>query len=277
MQRYTDISGSAIANARLATPCGSGSYVRYQTDAPASSAQSRRIKWKDHTMLHSAKAINGYADRLDMNRLGRSVGAFFVVALLIGAACQPLAAKSATLARTDAQTQARLIHTGMPAGPETNSAGDIPDSQVFITYRSSQGYAIKVPEGWARSEQPGSVRFSDKYNTVRIDLSPRATAPTLVEVRAEMATMLKQQAKALKIVDVRSSTLPAGKVVIARFQAESEANPVTGRAIRLDSENIYLWHAGQQAVITLSAPTGADNVDQWHLMANSFAWTPAKP
>jgi hypothetical protein len=237
------------------------------------------MKWKDHTMLDSAKAINGYADRLDMKRLARSVGAFFVVALLllIGAAGLPLAAKSATLAPADAQTPVRLVHTGMPAGPEVNSAGDIPDSQVFITYRSSKGYAIKVPEGWARSEQPGSVRFSDKYNTVRIDLSPRATAPTVVEVRAEMATMLKQQAKAFKTVDVRSSTLPAGKVVIARFRAESEPNPVTGKAIRLDSENIYLWHAGQQAVITLSAPTGADNVDQWHLMANSFAWTPAKP
>jgi hypothetical protein len=176
-----------------------------------------------------------------------------------------------------AQTQARPIHTGLPAGPEVNSAGDIPDSQVFVTYRSSQGYSIKVPEGWARTEQAGSVRFSDKYNTVRIDVSARATEPTVAQVRTEMATMLKQQSKAFKIVDVKSSTLPAGKSVIARFHAESEANAVTGKAIRLDSENIYLWHAGQQAVITLSAPAGADNVDQWHLMANSFAWTPTQP
>jgi hypothetical protein len=68
--------------------------------------------------------------------------------------------------------------------PEVNSAGDIPDSQVLVPYRSSQGYSIKVPEGWARSEQPGSVCLSDKYNAVRIDVSARAAAPTPAEVRA---------------------------------------------------------------------------------------------
>lgn len=175
-----------------------------------------------------------------------------------------------------AQTQARRIHTGFPAGPETNSNGDIPDSQVFVTYRSSQGYSIKVPEGWARSEQAGSVRFSDKYNAVRIDVSARPAAPAAVDVRADLATTLKRQPKAFEIVDVRSSTLPAGKAVIARLRAESAPNPVTGKAIRLDSENIHLWHAGQQAVIELSAPVGADNADQWRLMANSFTWTHAK-
>ena len=77
-----------------------------------------------------------------------------------------------------AQTQGRSIHTGVSASPEVNSAGDIPHSQVFVTYRSSPGYSIKVPEGWARSEQPGSVGFSGKYNAVQIDLSARASKPS---------------------------------------------------------------------------------------------------
>lgn len=177
----------------------------------------------------------------------------------------------------DAQTQGRSIHSGASANPEVNSAGDIPDSQVFVTYRSSQGYSIKVPEGWARSEQPGSVRFSDKYNAVQIDVSARAASPTLAEVRADLAVTLKQQPKGFEIVDVRSTTFPAGKAVVARLRAESKPNPVTGKAIRLDSENVHLWRAGRQAVITLSAPVGADNADQWLLMANSFTWTLAKP
>ncbi len=231
MQRNTDISAPAIANAR---PAATGK-------APPATKPRTTLRWFGGTAVLAAACALG------------------------------------VMATADAQTQVRLIHTGMPAGPEVNSAGDIPDSQVFITYRSGQGYAIKVPEGWARSEQPGSVRFSDKYNTVRIDMSARAAAPTVAEVRTEMAATLKQQSKAFKIVEVRSATLPAGKAVIARFLAESEPNPVTGKAIRLDNENIYLWRAGQQAVITLSAPTGADNVDQWRLMANSFAWTLAKP
>ena len=193
-------------------------------------------------------------------------------ALALAAACALSVALPA-----DAQTQVRRIHTGVSSSPEVNSAGDIPDSQVFVTYRSSQGYSIKVPEGWARSEQPGSVRFSDKYNAVRIDVSARAAASTVAEVRADLAATLKQQPKAFEIVDVRSTNLPAGKAVIVRLRAESQPNPVTGKAIRLDSENIHLWRVGQQAVIALSAPAGADNADQWHLMANSFTWTPAKP
>ena len=177
----------------------------------------------------------------------------------------------------DAQTQVRRIHTGVSASQETNSAGDIPDSQVFVTYRSSQGYSIKVPEGWSRSEQHGSVRFSDKYNAVQIDVSAQPAAPTVAEVRTDLAAAHKRQPIAVEIVDVRSTALPAGKAVIARLRAESEPNAVTGKAIRLDKEGIHLWRAGQQAVITLSAPAGADNVDQWQLMANSFAWTPPKP
>ena len=36
------------------------------------------------------------------------------------------------------------------AAPEAAVAGDIPDSQAFVGYASSDGYSIKVPEGWAR-------------------------------------------------------------------------------------------------------------------------------
>ena len=194
-----------------------------------------------------------------------------------GAAALAAACALGMMVPADAQTQVRTLHTGAPAGAETNSAGDIPDSQVFVTYRSSQGYSIKVPEGWARSEQPGSVRFADKYNAVRIDVSARASAPTVAEVRTDLTATLKRQPKAFEIVDVRSTTLPAGQAVVARLRAQSDPNPVTGKAIRLDQENIHLWRAGQQAVLTLSAPAGADNADQWHLMAHSFAWTPAKP
>ncbi len=36
------------------------------------------------------------------------------------------------------------------AAPEAAVAGDIPDSQAFVGYASSDGYSITVPEGWAR-------------------------------------------------------------------------------------------------------------------------------
>ena len=44
-----------------------------------------------------------------------------------------------------------------PVAPEKNPPGDIPDTQVFVEYRSAGGgYQLEVPEGWARR---GSIWF----------------------------------------------------------------------------------------------------------------------
>jgi hypothetical protein len=58
-------------------------------------------------MLRSAK--EGYAERIDMKRFARCVGAFVVAALLIGAACPALAAKSTRQPPTDALSQASEV------------------------------------------------------------------------------------------------------------------------------------------------------------------------
>lgn len=60
-------------------------------------------------MLHHAKAMNGHNDRFDMKRIARSVGAFFVVAFLIGAAGPALTAKSTAHPLTDVLSQASEI------------------------------------------------------------------------------------------------------------------------------------------------------------------------
>jgi hypothetical protein len=54
-----------------------------------------------------------------------------------------------------------------PITPEVNPPGDIPDSQVFVTYASPVGFSIKVPEGWAMTERPDGARFTDKYGQRR--------------------------------------------------------------------------------------------------------------
>src|SRR5437016_1761173 len=54
-------------------------------------------------------------------------------------------------------------------GPETNPPGDIPDNQAFVTFTPpAGGYSIKVPEGWARTDNAGGVSFTDKFNTVQV-------------------------------------------------------------------------------------------------------------
>src|SRR5436190_108256 len=65
--------------------------------------------------------------------------------------------------------------TGGGGAAEAKSAatGDIPDNQVFLTYRNANaGYSIKYPEGWTRQGNAGDVRFEDKDNLVHVVVSP---------------------------------------------------------------------------------------------------------
>jgi hypothetical protein len=155
--------------------------------------------------------------------------------------------------------------------PEKNPPGDIPDSQVFITYRAPQGFSLKVPEGWSRKDQAGAVSFADKYGQIAVSLRPGA-APTMASVRANEAAELEKTGRAVKISAITEAKLPAGPAVRIVYSENSDANPVTGKQIRLDSERVLIGHAGNVASLTFSAPAGADNADQWKLMSESFGW-----
>ncbi len=159
-----------------------------------------------------------------------------------------------------------------PIPVEKNPPGDIPDNQVFVAWRSPLGFSMQVPEGWARRDLADGSQFNDKYNAISVTISPSATALSVASVRANEVAALQRLPKAVEVVDVKAVTLPAGPAVVVRFRANSEPNPVTNKAIRLDNEAVYLWRAGRLATITLSAPAGADNADQWRLVARSFAW-----
>ena len=48
-------------------------------------------------------------------------------------------------------------------------------------------------------------------------------------------------------------------------------------AVQLDSirdavERYSFWHNGIEAVLTLSGPKGADNVDPWRIVSDSLKW-----
>src|SRR5437764_8294337 len=67
-----------------------------------------------------------------------------------------------------------------PSGPETNPAGDIPDTTVFVPYTDTPGqFTVNVPQGWARTQQGSAVVFTDKLNSVRLDADPAGSAPTV--------------------------------------------------------------------------------------------------
>ena len=156
--------------------------------------------------------------------------------------------------------------------PETNTPGDIPDSQAFVTYTSPAGFSVKVPEGWARTERPDGASFADKYGTVDISVTRTAVAPTLKQASEEEAARLAKSGHAVRIPAIRRITLPAGPAMQIVYTSNSEPNAVTDKQIRLENNRYLLDQAGREVALTFSAPAGADNADQWQLMARSFRW-----
>ncbi len=153
--------------------------------------------------------------------------------------------------------------------PEKNPPGDIPDDQVFVTYQAPQGFTLKVPEGWARTDNPSGVTFADKYGTVAVSVAPATAAPTAAAVKA--ADLVKA-GRAVKIAAIDTRMLPGGQAVRIAYTSNSEPNSVTDKRIRLENERFLIGGAGKLAILTLSAPAGADNADQWKLIADSFRW-----
>jgi hypothetical protein len=159
-----------------------------------------------------------------------------------------------------------------PLPPLAKPPGDIPDSQAFVEYRSPLGFSVKAPEGWSRREQPGGVSFTDKYGSLTIALTDAPTAPTAASAKQIQAVALEALPEAVTVSKIAPAAAPGGPVVTIAYASNSAPNPVTGKAIRLENEQYLFWRAGKLATLTLSAPFGADNADQWQLMARSFKW-----
>ena len=156
--------------------------------------------------------------------------------------------------------------------PEKNPPGDIPDTQVFVTYHAKSGYSLKVPEGWARSDLANGVSFIDKLDGVMVTETTETTAPTVASVKSTFIPNLEKQSRAVKLAKVEGIKLPAGEAVRISFSSNSEPNAVTDKQVRLENE-IYIYQKGDRTVsLQLYAPLGADNVDQWTLMSQSFRW-----
>lgn len=160
-----------------------------------------------------------------------------------------------------------------PPATEFSPPGDIPDDQVFVPY-SPPGEALRVsvPEGWARSSQHGVVTFTDKLNSIGIQVVPQPSAPTVGSATRTEVPQLAASVSQYAAGDVSSVTRQAGPVVLITYQQDSAPDPVTGKVIRDAVERYEFWHAGREAIITLSGPEGADNVDPWRIVSDSVSW-----
>jgi hypothetical protein len=99
-----------------------------------------------------------------------------------------------------------------------------------------------------------SVRFTDKLNTIELQWG---TAPAAAPAGAKTSTVQRK----------------AGAAQRATYLDKSQPDPVTGKTRTNAVERYVFSHHGQQAVLTLTGPKGADNVDPWRIVTDSLRWT----
>ncbi|AZP22854.1 hypothetical protein EJC51_46605 [Streptomyces aquilus] len=162
------------------------------------------------------------------------------------------------------------------APTESNPPGDIPDNQAFVAYRptggSFTGFTVKVPEGWARTDQGSTTVFTDKLNTVKITAVSAAGAPTTRSVNDTVIPQLRSQVPKFAAPKESEVTRHSGRVVLLTYQGDSTKDPVTGKVVRDAFERYAFYRAGHEVDLTLSGPVNADNVDPWRFVSDSFAW-----
>jgi len=159
-----------------------------------------------------------------------------------------------------------------PLKPEKNPPGDIPDNQVFVDYASPLGFSLKVPEGWARQDLPDGVSFADKYGRISVSQTGAPTMPSVEEAKNTLVADLEKSSRAVTVAAVKPVRLPAGAAIRISYGSNSDPNPVTNKAIRLEIDRYYFWKDGKLVAVNFSAPAGADNADQWDMMSRSFRW-----
>jgi hypothetical protein len=188
---------------------------------------------------------------------------------------------SSTSGNTSGNTSARGASTGgaspgsTPAPQETNPVGDIPDNTAFVAFRPQSGqYEIKVPEGWARTATANAVSFTDRLNTVRVETIAASSAPTIASARAGEVPAIQAASQRFSLQKVSMVRRKAGDAVLITYRADSPVDPVTNKVVPDEVERYEFWKAGTEAIVTLSGPVGADNVDPWRTVTDSFRWLP---
>jgi hypothetical protein len=216
-----------------------------------------------------------------MPNLSRALIAPLALVSLIAAGCGGSSSSSPSTTAPAANTPATSTTTqaaggGQAAGAlsaEATSAatGDIPDTQMFLTYSSTAGgYAMSYPEGWTQLAAGPDVTIRDKNNLVRVSIRNGAP-PTIAAVSAEIAR-LKAATPSLTSNAPSPIQLKSGPAIKVTYRTQSAPNPVTNKRVLLIVDRYELAHNGKVATVDLGTPQGVDNVDAYKMMINSFKW-----
>ena len=196
--------------------------------------------------------------------------AIFAVGAVLFAGCGSGKKATSTLPSSTASTTATTSTSTNPGALQAEAAsaatGDIPDNQVYLVFRSTAGWKIKYPEGWAQSGGPNAAVFRDKNNIVRIVIR-RGGGATPAQLRKDPSLRRAHITSPAKAMRIGGSA--ATKVV---YTTRSAPNPVTGKRVTLTVDRYYIPRNGKVAIIDLGTPVGVDNVDAYRLMVESFRW-----
>jgi hypothetical protein len=161
--------------------------------------------------------------------------------------------------------------SALSAESQSLATGDIPDSQVFLTFRDARGgYSLRYPEGWSQRSAQDGVTFVNRNNVIRLTLS-RGAPPTPAAVLAELARERSKQ-PTLAYGPYSTASIGGAAAVKVSYSTLSPPSSVTGKSVRLLVDRYVFAHGGRVATLDLGTPTGVDNVDAYRKIASSFHW-----
>ena len=192
---------------------------------------------------------------------------------IVVAAAVVLAATAVLTACASSQTSSRSSAATSATTADGNPVGDIPDNQAYVSFTPPQGlFTVSVPEGWARTADGAATIFTDKLNAVRVESHLRDSAPTVDSARADELPGIASSISGYRAGNVTVVDRKAGPAVLITYQAISAPNAVTGKTGTDAIERYEFWRGGQEVILTLSGPVGADNVDPWRTITDSLQW-----
>lgn len=195
-----------------------------------------------------------------------AAGAAALAFVLYGCGGSPSTAPGGPAVSSPADPSATVAN---PNAPETNPAGDIPGTTVYVPFHSARvGWKVSIPQGWARSDTNGVMVFTDKLNAVRLQTVPAATAAT----EASVIPPLLASDPTAKVDAITTVSRTSGPVIETTYTRDNALNAVTGKAGRDAAERHDFFHNGATPVVTLAGPVGADNVDPWRTITDSVSW-----
>jgi hypothetical protein len=109
------------------------------------------------------------------------------------------------------------------------------------------------------------VTFTSKLNQVEVRWGARSSAKR--EINA-----LGRKVPAFQLEKLSDVSLPGGRASLIQYQQNSKPNALTGQQYRLERLQFDFVRGSREVALTLSSTVGADNVDAWRTISESFRW-----